>query len=140
IDLFFMIIIVLSSRYTEIKKIIKTDFYFRLIGVSFTISFYFLGIFNEFTTTAVINGSSIIRHSYGFYHPNIFALNALLLFVDYVIINEKFNYKHLIFFAFLVFSLITSFSRTAMFASALFILFQIFDYYIRVTINKKKYK
>lgn len=70
-------------------KIIRCDFKIKIFLLVFMLSMYFLGYANsEF----IIIRDGVERMSYGFYHPNTFALFIMMLFFEYIVISPK-KYK-----------------------------------------------
>lgn len=91
VDIFIMIIVILSTAGINFRKVVKIDFFIRLLGVSFTILLSTIGITKDFIMYRFEDISNIakIRHSLGFIHPNTLSVNIFILLLGYLFLRYK---------------------------------------------------
>ena len=70
---FFLVMLCASN--IPFEKLVKYDFTIKLILLFSLLSLYFLGFTNSF----VVMRGDLIRKSFGFYHPNTFAMYLTLI-------------------------------------------------------------
>lgn len=116
---FFLVMLCASN--IPFEKLVKYDFTIKLILLFSLLSLYFLGFTNSF----VVMRGDLIRKSFGFYHPNTFAMYLTLIYFDYIYLKRSnIKWKHLLFGIFLVLIILRfSDSRTAILCLSLFLFF-----------------
>lgn len=127
LQILILIILILSSSEIKIDKVIKIDFFTRLIGVILTILLCAVGVTKDFTMYRYdIAGNIIdIRHSLGFIHPNTLSIQIFMLIMSYVYLRYKYiklNEYIILFFTMHIFTEITD-SRTPMICTAIALIF-----------------
>lgn len=86
---FFLIVVM---RKIEFQKIVKVDFYTRLIS---TAIIFLLSIIKYIPSLDTYR-DGILRHSFGFYHPNLFGAYVLILTLEFIYlgyIKNKTTYR-----------------------------------------------
>lgn len=106
-----LIIIVMASLGLDFDKVVKKDFIAKILILILIVSCYYLG-YTTSDFTILRNGE--LRSSFGFYHPNIFGLYIMILFLEYIYIKKIKNIKLILIAIFLAASIdITANSRSA---------------------------
>ena len=81
--LFVTIVFFIASKNIEIQRFIRFDFHLRL-GIIVTIfSLFLLGILDD---SLLIRGD-LVKHSFGWLHPNTLASNVIIVLLDYLYIK-----------------------------------------------------
>lgn len=80
IDILVTLFLVVTMRQIEFNKIVKVDFYTRLIS---TVVIATLSI-GKFIPTLQMYRSGNVRESFGFYHPNLFGAYILILTIEFI--------------------------------------------------------
>lgn len=116
---------ILSCEHVEFKKIVKVDFYTKIIFTIIIILLYFMGFTNNNTYYSY---TGVVRSSLGFGNPNTFGYYIFSICADYIFLKGKrisiFNV--IIFFAIALIVSKISLSRTS---SLLIILMSIVAYF-----------
>ncbi|OSB10696.1 hypothetical protein B2H97_07005 [Paraclostridium bifermentans] len=125
-DILILCIVILSSSNIDFKKVVKIDFFLRLIGISITILLCTIGVTQDFIMYRIKDTINLveIRHSLGFIHPNTLSVNVFILLFAYMFLRYKKikPYEYIfIFLVMYVFGEITG-SRTGVFCTALTII------------------
>ena len=129
--LFSSFLILLMTKYIDVNKIIKVIFKTLLCMILLHCSIYFFKIIN-LNEVSIINGDRI-RHSFGFYNPNIISSYALWMFLAYAYLNKN-NLKKIFIFELMVLVLIKmTDTRSVM------LLILIFDILLLLSIFKIKF-
>jgi len=98
----YVFIISFSHKNIErFERLVEVDFYVRLTGFICTNLFYFIGAAKDVQLLRVSSDHTIVRHSFGYVHPNICFMTLFVIIVDYylllVIKNKRINLYHVIF-------------------------------------------
>ena len=90
-DLVILVILILSSKGVNFRKLVKIDFITRLWGITMTIMLCLIGVINDFIMYRYDLNNFIIeiRHSLGFIHPNTLSVNVLILLMGYIYLRYK---------------------------------------------------
>lgn len=80
IDTLVTLFLIVAMRQIEFRKIVRVDFYTRLIS---TIAIFILSSIRYIPTLDMYRGSTL-RHSFGFYHPNLFGAYILILTLEFI--------------------------------------------------------
>lgn len=114
---FFLVMLCASN--IPFERLVKYDFMIKLILLISLLSLYFLG----FTDSFVVMRGDLIRKSFGFYHPNTFAMYLTLIYFDYIYLKKSnMKYRHILLGITFVFIILKfSDSRTAVLCLSLFI-------------------
>ena len=104
------ILLIYAFKEIEFNKCVKVDLYVRTIGIIAVLLLCQMGIIEDIIDTR----GDIVRHSLGFYHPNVFGDNLVLIFFDYIylnVYNQKISWKKMIVFSIIgiILSVITYF-------------------------------
>lgn len=113
------------------SRLLERLFYFKLLGATIVLFFYCAHLLPD--VVMVRPDSDMVRHSYGFMHPNSFGMYMTSIAFDFVLMNQKWQLKKLIpllFLSFLTYSITNS--RT----SLLILLFTIFCYLMKPILVK----
>lgn len=116
---FFLVMLCASN--IPFEKLVKYDFEIKLILLFSLVLFYFFGFTNSF----VVMRGDLIRKSFGFYHPNTFAMYLTLIYFEYIYLKKSnLRLKHILLgFGIVVIILKLSDSRTAVLCLLLFLFF-----------------
>lgn len=115
------------------SRLLERLFYFKLLGATIVLFFYCASLLPD--VVMVRPDSDLMRHSYGFMHPNSFGMYMTSIVFDFVLMNQKWQLKKvvpLLFLSFLTYSV--SNSRT----SLLILLFTIFCYLLKPILVKRQ--
>lgn len=108
-----LVLVVIASIGLDFNKIIEKDFKVKLLILILVVSCYHLG-YTSSSFTVFRNGE--LRNSFGFYHPNIFGLYIMILFLEYIYLKKIKNIKLILITIILAFSINSSTnSRSAVF-------------------------
>lgn len=89
------ILVLVTCEGIEIDRIIKADIYIKAVYGLFTILIFFAGIVSD---VMEYRGGVLSRHSWGFAHPNRFALHAFSICIYLIYLNRsKIKWKHILF-------------------------------------------
>lgn len=131
-----LILLIIASLNLDFDEIIKKDFKFKLFILFALVILYFLGYTNGML---IHRPDGLIRYSFGFYHPNLFSMFLVLIYLEYTYVHkENFNIWKIIWGLF-IFFLIMNYadSRTAGYVLILFMFFLKFKKIgIRIMTNK----
>lgn len=106
-----LVIMAMASIGLDFNKVVKKDFIAKILILILIVSCYYLG-YTTSDFTILRNGE--LRSSFGFYHPNIFGLYVMILFLEYIYIKRIKNIKLILAATFLAVSIdITANSRSA---------------------------
>ena len=86
------ILLIYAFKGLEFEKCVKVDLYVRTIGVIAVLLLCKVGVIEDILVTR----GDIVRHSLGFYHPNVFGDNISLIFFDYIYLslyNQSITWK-----------------------------------------------
>lgn len=86
------ILLIYAFKGLEFEKCVKVDLYVRTIGVIAVLLLCKVGAIEDILVTR----GDIVRHSLGFYHPNVFGDNISLIFFDYIYLslyNQSITWK-----------------------------------------------
>lgn len=84
-----MMLFIVGAKYADFDKVINIYFYILLISICIVITLCFMGILPDY----IINRGGIIRHSWGFEHPNRFGMLIFQLMACFCYIDRDNNYK-----------------------------------------------
>lgn len=129
-----LIIIVLKN---EFKKIVKIDFYIKLLVLILILTFNYLGLTNGVFET-MLRGN-VLRSSLGFYHPNTFAMFLMILCFEFMYISSEQKKLKTLIIIFLIALIIEKIpvSRTCVYCVAVLVFFQLFKDKFEKLLNSK---
>lgn len=116
---FFLVMLCASN--IPFEKLVKYDLSIKLFLLFSLVFLYYLGFTNSF----VVMRGDLIRKSFGFYHPNTFAMYLTLIYFEYIYLKRSNIRLGHVLLGFLIVFIILKFSdsRTAVLCLLLFILF-----------------
>lgn len=139
-DQFFFIIlfiILISSASLKYRDIIRYDFKIKIILTLLLVGFSLFGLTDEM----IIYRNDSIRHSFGFYHPNVFAMYLMIIYFEYIYLRVKVKkIDYVIGFLVAIFITILSDSRTSCLCIILFILMLMLEKLLKRFFNTKFFK
>ncbi len=89
------ILLIYAFKGVSFHNCVKVDLYVRAIGVITVLLLCKVGIIED----VLVTRGEIVRHSLGFYHPNVFGDNVVLLFFEYIylqIYDKETSWKNII--------------------------------------------
>lgn len=116
---FFLVMICASN--IPFDKLVKYDLSIKLVLLFSLVFLYYLGFTNSF----VVMRGDLVRKSFGFYHPNTFAMYLTFIYFEYIYLKKSnIRLEHLL-FGFLIVFIILKFSdsRTAVLCLLFFLFF-----------------
>lgn len=87
-DLVITVITIILLKNIEFKKIVEIDFFVRLIS---TLCIVFLSLLNYIPSLDIYRAAGVVRHSFGFYHPNLFGAYIMILTFEFIYLGYTKN-------------------------------------------------
>ena len=86
-----------SARRVKVEHIVKIDLFVRLLGFVGNISLYYVGFLPDSVMYRAVEGGWKIRHSLGYYHPNICFFMWFVIVCDFLyLLYPKLKFSHLL--------------------------------------------
>lgn len=75
-----------AFKFTNFEQLIKLDLKLKTVLLLFILSMCFIGVIDDYSS---VWGSGIVKHAYGFYHPNTLGIICFSILIEWLYLRYK---------------------------------------------------